>query len=46
MSDNKPAVSEENNTPEYTPGQLAILTFLKWVAWGAAIVAMLYVMHG
>lgn len=46
MAANKSAVPEENNVPEYTHGQQAVLKLLQWAAWMAAFVAMLYVMHG
>jgi hypothetical protein len=45
MAADKPADSEENNAPAYTPGQQSILKFLRWGAWTAAFIAMMYVMH-
>lgn len=45
MEQNKTDLPENENTELYTPGQRIVLTLLKWVAWTASAVAMVYAMQ-
>lgn len=45
MEPNKPADMPEESEEVYTPGQRVILQILRWGAWIAAFMAMVYVMH-
>ncbi|MDF2570274.1 MAG: hypothetical protein K0R55_1878 [Sporomusa sp.] len=45
MEQNKPELPESENIDTYTPVQKKVLKALKWGAWTASAVAMVYAMH-
>ncbi|SMC80549.1 hypothetical protein [Sporomusa malonica] len=45
MQQNKPELPEAENVEAYTTGQKIVLKTLKWGAWTASAVAMVYAMH-
>ena len=45
MEPNKSELPEAENPDTYTPWQKAVLQLLRWGAWAAAAMAMVYALH-